>query len=139
MTRLAFICTGNSCRSQMAEAFARRLAKPGVEVYSAGLAPIGLNPNTVGTMNEIGFDISKQRSKNLEAIPKEIDYIVTVCGHANKLCPQLCAKIERVHWEIRDPIDKGSEEEIRSDFRKVRDEIREQVLVFLRGRNLLKP
>lgn len=138
MIRVAFICTGNSCRSQISEGFGRHLAREGVEVWSAGVAPIGLNPRTVAVMKEAGINISKHTSKSLEALPKDLDYVITVCGNANKLCPQLPARVERLHWDIPDPKVQGSEEEVLADFRLIRETIRGKVLEFFRGRNLLR-
>lgn len=139
MTRIAFICTGNSCRSQMAEGWARHLAKEGVEVWSAGVAPIGLNPRSVTAMKELAIDISSHRSKTLGEIPQPIDFVITVCHHADRHCPELAAKIERLHWDIEDPKQSGKEEEIAQDFRRIRDDIRRRVEEFLRQKGLAKP
>jgi arsenate reductase len=125
-----FLCTGNSCRSQMAEGWTRALRGDAVEAYSAGIEMHGLNPRAVRVMAEAGVDISGQRSKTVEAV-KDVpfDYVVTVCGHANESCPMwLSGKAKVVHVGFDDPpaLAKGakSEEEALSHYRRVRDEIR---------------
>ncbi len=128
--KVLFLCTGNSCRSQMAEGWARAL-KPGViEAYSAGIETHGLNPRAVMVMAEAGVDISGQQSKNVAAL-KDVafDYVVTVCGHANESCPMwLGRKAKVVHVGFDDPpaLARGakSEEEALGHYRRVRDEIR---------------
>lgn len=127
--RILFLCTGNSCRSQMAEGFARAL-KPGVvEAYSAGVVKHGLNPLAVKVMAEAGVDISGQTSKTLDELPlREFDWIVTLCGHAAENCPYFPGQARRAHRGFDDPpaLAKGaaSEEEALSHYRRVRDEIR---------------
>lgn len=138
MTRIAFICTGNSCRSQMAEGWARHFAKPGVEIWSAGVAPLGVNPRAIAAMREVDIDISGHSSKKIDAIPTPIDFVITVCGHADQNCPNLMAKTERRHWDIADPKQLGPEQEVLADFRKVRDEIRGRVEGFLREKGFAK-
>lgn len=125
-----FLCTGNSCRSQMAEGWTRALRGDVVEAYSAGIEMHGLNPRAVRVMAEAGVDISGQRSKTVEAV-KDVpfDYVVTVCGHANESCPMwLSGRAKVVHVGFDDPpaLAKGakSEEEALSHYRRVRDEIR---------------
>src|SRR3989338_6724009 len=86
--KILFLCTGNSCRSQMAEGFDKKYAQKGKKIFSAGIEAHGLNPKAVKIMNEIGIDISHQISKTLDSIPKdEIDTVITVCGHAHETCP----------------------------------------------------
>jgi arsenate reductase len=130
---LLFLCTGNSCRSQMAEGFARRIAPEGLQIYSAGIAPAGVNPLTVKVMSEADVDIRSQTSKGLSAIPLDkIDIVVTLCGHAEEHCPTLPGPIERYYWPIEDPIKaRGTDDEILSAFRKARDEIRDRVKEFM--------
>lgn len=131
--KVLFLCTGNSCRSQMAEGWARIL-KPGViEAYSAGIETHGLNLNAVKVMAEAGVDISGQRSKNVNEL-KDVafDYVVTVCGHANESCPLwLGRKAKVVHVGFDDPpaLAKGAktEEEALGHYRRVRDEVRKFV------------
>ena len=131
---ILFLCTGNSCRSQMAEGFARRLAPDGFKIYSAGVLPKEIHPFAVRVMNEVGIDISGQRSKGIEAIPIEtIDFMITLCGEAEEACPALATNVERQHWPLRDPaLAPGAEEEQLKIFREVRDQIRRRVEDLLR-------
>ncbi len=128
--KVAFICTGNSARSQMAEGFARyyaeRLGKD-VEVYSAGSSPSGyVHPLAVKVMEEKGIDISKNRSKHLEEIPlSELDYAVTLCDDAAESCPVIPGA-NTIHWGLPDPA-KEKEEERLEAFRRIRDEIESRV------------
>ncbi|MBC9785211.1 arsenate reductase (thioredoxin) [Heliobacterium chlorum] len=123
--KILFLCTGNSCRSQMAEGFAKRLG-PGIfDVYSAGIEAHGLNPRAVQVMSEAGIDISKQTS---DVLTKEMlngtDLVITLCGDAKDKCPILPAGCQHVHWGLQDPARAtGSKEEVMSKFREVRDEI----------------
>lgn len=131
-----FLCTGNSCRSQMAEGFARLSVPPTVRVFSAGTAPTGeVHPLAVRVMSEIGVDISGHRSKSLAEVPMyAVDLIVTVCGHANDVCPVPPRTAARMHWPIDDPAKAtGSEEEVLAAFRRVRDELRRRVNDLVEG------
>jgi two-component system phosphate regulon sensor histidine kinase PhoR len=134
---ILFLCTGNSCRSQMAEGFARHFARRGDVVYSAGAHPKGIHPLAIQVMKEIGIDISGQRSKGLEEVPVEkVDLLITLCGEAAENCPALPAKIPRAHWPLRDPAQaRGSQEEILKVFREVRDEICHRVDALLAKEN----
>ncbi|VAX23399.1 Arsenate reductase thioredoxin-coupled, LMWP family [hydrothermal vent metagenome] len=127
--KILFLCTGNSCRSQMAEGWARRLGNDFVEPYSAGIEKHGLNPNAVEVMSEAGVDISGHHSKTLdELVDVEFDYVVTVCGHANEKCPLFPAPTRKEHWPLADPAKaEGSKEEIMDTFRATRSEIRRRV------------
>ena len=128
--KVLFLCTGNSCRSQMAEGWARALKGDCVEAYSAGIETHGLNPSAVKVMAEAGVDISSQHSKNVaELMDVPLDYVVTVCGHANETCPMwLDGKAKVVHVGFDDPpkLAKAArtEEEALDCYRRVRDEIR---------------
>ena len=131
-TRVLFLCTGNSCRSQMAEGWARHLKGNVIEAYSAGVEPHGMNPHAVRVMREAGVDISGQRSKHVnELTDVPLDVVVTVCGHAHESCPMFPGKTKVVHVGFDDPpqLAKGAatEEEALSHYRRVRDEIREFV------------
>jgi arsenate reductase len=128
--RILFLCSGNSCRSQMAEGFARASAPAGLLVYSAGTKPEGLNPGAIAAMAETGIDISRQRSKGLSEVPLEdIDVVVTLCAEAAEQCPAFPGTVERFHWPLRDPAKAtGTEEEVTRVFHEVRDEIEERVL-----------
>jgi len=132
MKKIAFICTGNSARSQMAEGYGKYFAKlygKDVEIYSAGSNPSGyVHPLAIKVMAEDGIDISQQYSKHIDEIPiNEVDYVITLCGDAAETCPVVPgAKTE--HWGLPDPAKvEGSEEEKLEFFRKVRDEIKRRV------------
>ena len=128
--KVLFLCTGNSCRSQMAEGWARALKGDVIEPYSAGIETHGLNPLAVRVMAEAGVDISGQKSKATEAVADvPFDYVVTVCGHANETCPMwLSGKAKVVHVGFDDPpaLAKTSrtEDEALGHYRRVRDEIK---------------
>ena len=132
--KVLFLCTGNSCRSQMAEGWARALKGDEVEAYSAGIETHGLNPNAVKVMAEAGIDISDHRSKRVDDVEDvAFDYVVTVCGHANETCPMwLKGKARVVHVGFDDPpalarelAAQGVGEQAQLDcYRRVRDEIR---------------
>jgi arsenate reductase len=132
--KILFLCTGNSCRSQMAEGWARRLKGGALEAYSAGIETHGLNPNAVKVMAEAGVDISGHRSKKADELDAvDFDYVVTVCGHANETCPMwLRGKAKVVHVGFDDPpalarelAARGATTETQLDcYRRVRDEIR---------------
>ncbi len=126
---ILFVCTGNSCRSQMAEGFARHLAEPGTTVQSAGLEAHGQNPRALAAMAEVGVPIDAQASTQLtDAMLDAADVVVTVCGHADEHCPLLPLGTRKYHWPIDDPARAtGSEAEITAEFRRVRDAIRERV------------
>jgi len=127
--KVLFLCTGNSCRSQMAEGWARVLKSDRFEAYSAGIEKHGLNPDAVRVMAEAGVDISRQSSKTLAELgPAEFDYVVTVCGHADENCPAFPARTKVVHVGFEDPprltehLPEG--EKKLAVYRRVRDEIR---------------
>jgi two-component system, OmpR family, phosphate regulon sensor histidine kinase PhoR len=126
---ILFLCTGNSCRSQMAEGFARSMVTNGDRVYSAGASPIGIHPFAIRVMGEIGIDISTQYSKGLEEIPlDQIDQIITLCGDADDQCPALGVQVEHIHWPLPDPaLAVGDEQQILTAFRRVRDEIQSRI------------
>jgi len=131
--RILFLCTGNSVRSQMAEGFLRNMARDRFEVYSAGVKPTVVNPLAIKVMAEIGIDISKHRSKSvMEFIDQNFDYVITVCGNAQKTCPVFLGEHEKIHWDIEDPAAiEGPEEDRLSVFRKIRDRIKENIDEFL--------
>lgn len=124
-----FLCTGNSCRSQMAEGWARKIGSRWFQVQSAGIEMHGKNPRAIDVMREAGVDISAQESTRLT--PKMLvaaDYVVTVCGHAGEKCPALPAGVRKEHWPLDDPARAtGSEENIMAVFRESRDDIRRRV------------
>jgi arsenate reductase len=127
--KILFLCTGNSCRSQMAEGWARHLKSQIIEPYSAGIEIQGLNPLAVKVMTEAGVDISNQRSKHLNEVKDmTFDYVITVCDSANESCPFFPGKTVRIHKSFDDPPklakSAGTEEEALAHYRRVRDEIR---------------
>lgn len=129
MKKIMFLCTANSCRSQMAEGFAKEFGKGLIEVHSAGLMAAGVHNRAIAVMKEIGIDISNQKSKVIEeGLLKQMDIIVTLCGYAEELCPYTPPEIKRIHWPIKDPVGTiGIEQEIMNEFRRARDEIKEKV------------
>jgi len=127
--KVLFLCTGNSCRSQMAEGWARHLKSDEVEAYSAGIETHGLNPNAVKVMAEAGVDISSHHSKNVaDLMDVPFDYVVTVCSHANETCPMFPGKAKVVHVGFDDPPALAktatTEEESLNCYGRVCDEIR---------------
>ncbi|MCI0493974.1 arsenate reductase ArsC [candidate division KSB1 bacterium] len=131
--KILVLCTGNSCRSQMAEGYFRHQAGDRVEVTSAGLEPSVVNPKAIKVMKEDGIDISSHTSKNVEQfVGQQFDYIITVCDNAKEHCPFFPGQAERIHWSFEDPAAaKGTEAEIWSVFRRVRDQIRDRINIFL--------
>lgn len=132
-TKILFLCTGNSCRSQMAEGWARHLGGDRVVVSSAGIETHGLNPRAVAVMAEAGVDISGHRSTRVTpAMVAEADLVVTVCGHADEHCPALPPGVEKHHWPLTDPAKaEGDEAAVMAGFRASRDAIRERVAALL--------
>jgi arsenate reductase len=130
---ILFLSAANSCRSQMAEGFARSMASGAQRFFSAGAAPREIHPLAIRAMSEVGIDISTQRSKGIEEIPlDQIDQLITLCGEAAESCPPVPAKIARAHWPLPDPgLATGNEEEIMKVFRRIRDEIRTRVQAHL--------
>ena len=124
--KILVLCTGNSCRSQMAHGYLEHFGGEQVEVYSAGVETHGVNPRAIGSMREDGIDISHHTSNNLsEYITLNFDYIITVCDNAQERCPVFPGKATRLHHNFPDPAKAtGSEEEIMSAFRSTRNEIR---------------
>jgi len=133
MIRVMFLCTGNSCRSQMAEGFARVLGKGLIDAHSAGLTPTDVKERAIAVMQEVGIDISDQEAKEIDPeFLLSMDVIITLCGNAEASCPMTPPDIKRIHWPIDDPAAAtGSEEEIMSAFRKARDEIRSKISEFI--------
>ncbi len=132
-----FLCTANSCRSQMAEGFTRQLLRDGHRVYSAGTTPKEIHPLAIRVMKEVGIDISSQRSKGVESIPlNQIQRIITLCGEAAENCPTLAERVEHIHWPLPDPaLAQGDEEHVLQVFREVRDQIHERVEKLFIARN----
>jgi len=135
-TKVLFLCTGNSARSQMAEAFLQKYGRGQFEAFSAGLEPKELNPLTVRVMQEVGFDMSGHRSKGIgEYLGKEhFEYLVTVCHDAEQNCPRVWPGVnQRLRWSFEDPaVFEGSEEEKLVKFRQIRDQIQDKVRSWLK-------
>jgi arsenate reductase len=133
MKKVMVLCTGNSCRSQMAEGFLRELGKGRVEAHSAGIIAAGVHPRAIAIMREVGIDISGQTSDRMDAeILSQMDVVITVCGNAEKTCPTTPPSVRRIHMPVEDPVGTvGTEEEIMNEFRRARDEIKGKVEGFL--------
>ena len=134
-TRVLFLCTGNSCRSQMAEGWARALGGEQIEALSAGIEAHGKNPWAIAVMHEAGVDISTQESTRVtDAMLAAADIVVTVCGHADEHCPVLPPGVKKIHWPLTDPAKAtGTEDEILTQFRATRDEVRRRVADLIQG------
>jgi arsenate reductase len=132
--KVLFLCTGNSCRSQIAQAWLHELGGEKFEVYSAGLEPHGVNPCTITVMEETGYDMSSHRSKHLDEYMGKIDFdfLITVCGNADERCPFFPGMGTRLHWPFEDPAAfQGPEDEKLAFFRRVRDQIKERIQSWL--------
>ena len=131
--RILVLCTGNSCRSQMAEGFFRYFGGDRVEAFSAGLSPKGVHPTAVNVMAEVGIDISKQTSNHAnEYLGQKLDYVITVCDNAAANCPTFPGEGTRLHWPFDDPAAAtGTDEEILNEFRRVRDQMRSRIVEWL--------
>ncbi|MHB1376797.1 MAG: arsenate reductase ArsC [Candidatus Humimicrobiaceae bacterium] len=131
--KILFICTGNSCRSQIAEGFLKHYKKDW-GIYSAGISPKGLNPYAIDVMLEKGIDISNQTSDGIgKYINNEFDYVITVCDRAKETCPVFLNAKTSLHWSFADPADTaGTYEERMNKFREVRDQIEEKITQFLK-------
>ncbi len=136
-----FLCTGNSCRSQMAEGWARFLGGEALQVASAGIEAHGKNPRAIQAMGEVGVDISAQESTQVtDAMIAAADIVVTVCGHADELCPVLPPNTRKVHWPLDDPaLATGTEAEIMAEFRATCEEVRVRVGALLQELHLPLP
>jgi arsenate reductase len=131
------LCTGNSCRSHLAEGFLRKTAGDILDVQSAGSNPAGyVHPLAIKVMKEAGIDISQHRSKHLnEFLNQKVETIITVCGHADQACPVFPGQVNRHHWPFEDPAKaQGNGEEILKVFRRVRDEIKRTFITYADGR-----
>lgn len=130
--KILFLCTGNSCRSQMAEGWVKKLKRDVIEAWSAGIEKHGLNPMAVKVMAEAGVDIRDQTSKTIDELPEHnFDYVITLCGHANETCPFFPGGAKKVHFGFDDPPalakNTKTEEDALIHYRRVRDEIRDFV------------
>jgi arsenate reductase len=139
--RILFICTGNTARSQMAEGLARSLAAPGVEVASAGTKPNpkGVHPLAIEMLREKGINAFAQRSKHVNELQGEFDYVITLCDSAAQECPMYPARRARLHWGLADPAAAGSDpQRQRALFREIRDEIERRLREWMAKEGLLK-
>ncbi|MEC0132349.1 MULTISPECIES: arsenate reductase (thioredoxin) [Paenibacillus] len=127
-----FLCTGNSCRSQMAEGWAKQYLGEGWSVYSAGIEAHGLNPKAVQAMSEVGIDITGQTSDIIDAnLLNNADLVITLCGDAADKCPMTPPKVKREHWGFDDPAKaQGTDEEKWAVFQRVRDQIGDRIKHF---------
>lgn len=127
MKNILVLCTGNSCRSQIAEGYLRYYAREKANVYSAGVETHGVNPRAISIMNEVGIDISNHTSNHVDEFANiDFDLIITVCDNAKERCPYFPSKAERFHYNFPDPAKAvGTEEEIMNEFRMVRDLIKD--------------
>lgn len=132
MKKVLVLCTGNSCRSQIAEGYLRHFAGKKAEVYSAGIETHGVNPKAISTMLEDGIDISGHTSNNMDEYRGiDFDYVITVCDHAQENCPYFPSKAQRFHHNFPDPARaEGTEEEIAEQFREVRQQVKEYMQQF---------
>ena len=130
--KVLFLCTSNSARSQMAEGMLKHLAGDRFEVFSAGVKPTQVNPFAIKVMVELGINISNHMSKSVEEfLGQEFDYIITVCDNAKESCPVFPGKYQKVHWSLKDQAEaRGKEEEKLKVFRKIRDQIKENILKY---------
>jgi arsenate reductase (thioredoxin) len=135
MKKVLFLCTENSCRSQMAEGLINHDLKGEVQAFSAGVRATRVNPRAIQVMAEIGIDISGQRSKAMDEFREDrFDLAITLCDQAQRECPMFLAADRRIHLGFPDPAKAtGTEEEILTEFRKVRDDMRQQMVPFLRN------
>ncbi len=126
MKKVLVLCTGNSCRSQIAEGYLRKFANGKAEIYSAGIETHGVNPGAIAVMREDGIDISHHTSNNIDEYRNiDFDYVITVCDNAKERCPFFPTSAKKFHQNFPDPAKaKGTEDEIMNEFRKVRDMIK---------------
>jgi arsenate reductase len=132
--RILFLCTGNSCRSHMAEGLLRSLGGNRFEAFSAGITPAGyVHPLAIRAMQELNIDISHHASKSLDGFSEQqFDYVITVCDNAREACPTYAGATEQLHWSFDDPAQaQGSDEQQMAVFRRVRNEIRQRLELFL--------
>jgi arsenate reductase len=137
--RVLFLCTANSCRSQMAEGLINHFLGDKIAAFSAGTEATYVNPTAIEVMKEIGIDISKHQSKDLTAFDGQIfDYVITLCGNANETCPLYIGGTKKIHIGFDDPAKaRGTKEEVLREFRRVRDEIKEKLTAFFQAEKII--
>jgi arsenate reductase len=135
--KVIFICTGNACRSQMAEGLLRHMAGDKFEVYSAGSHPSRLHPASVAVMAEWGIDIARHTAEPIDDyLETGIDIVITVCDNAQQICPTFPGNVKRIHWGLDDPYHGwGAEPEDLLPYREIRDELKDRIKVFLTEQN----
>jgi arsenate reductase (thioredoxin) len=126
MKKVLVLCTGNSCRSQIADGYLKHFAKENAEIYSAGIETHGVNPKAIATMAADGIDISNHTSNNVEEYTNiDFDYVITVCDNAKESCPYFPTKAVKLHYNFPDPAKaQGTEEEVKAEFESVRNMIK---------------
>ncbi|NQT64139.1 MAG: arsenate reductase ArsC, partial [Candidatus Marinimicrobia bacterium] len=134
--KVLFLCTGNSCRSQIGEGLMRHMAGDKYDVFSAGVEPSRLHPMSILVMNEIGIDISQQSSDDVNDYLKSgIDIVISVCDHAAQTCPSFPGDVERIHWSLIDPFHGWDVDESKlPDYRHTRDDLKSRIEAFLTKR-----
>lgn len=134
MKKVLVLCTGNSCRSQLAEGFLRQFAGNQAEIYSAGIETHGVNPKAIQVMNEVGIDISAHTSNHVDEYSNiDFDYVITVCDNAKESCPYFPTQAMKLHYNFPDPAKaKGTDQEIMQEFRRVRDLIKDYASIFVK-------
>jgi arsenate reductase len=137
--RVLFLCTANSCRSQMAEGIVNYFFGNKIAAFSAGTEATAVNPTAIEVMKEIGIDISRQQSKNLSVFDGQtFDYVITLCGSANETCPLYVGGTKKIHIGFDDPaIAKGTKKEVFCEFRRVRDKIKEKLTAFFHAEKII--
>jgi arsenate reductase (thioredoxin) len=137
--RVLFLCTANSCRSQMAEGIINHFFRDKIAAFSAGTEASYIYPTAIEVMKEIGIDISRHQSKNLTAFDgQSFDYVITLCGSANEACPLYIGATKKTHIGFDDPAKaRGTKEEILKEFRRVRDEIKEKLTAFFQAQKII--
>ncbi|MCF6238600.1 MAG: arsenate reductase ArsC, partial [Candidatus Marinimicrobia bacterium] len=132
-TKLLFLCTGNSCRSQIGEGLLRHLASDQFEVFSAGVEPSRVHPMSIIVMQEVGIDIRAQHSDDVrDYLDSGIDMVISVCDHAAQTCPAFPGDVQRIHWSIKDPFHGWDVDETKlPDYRRTRDDLKIRIQKFL--------
>jgi arsenate reductase len=137
MTKLLFLCTGNSCRSQMAEGLLRQLAGDRFEVFSAGVEPSRVHPLSIAAMAEIGIDISGQHSDDVrDYLDRGIDILISLSDYAARVCPPFPSGITKLHWSVKDPFQNWeADASLLDDYRQTRDELQQRIREFLQQKS----
>ena len=135
MKKVLILCTGNSCRSQIAHGYLKKFVEDKAEIYSAGVETHGVNPKAIATMQEDGIDISNHTSNNVnEYRDIDFDYVITVCDHAKEVCPYFPSNVALFHYNFPDPAKaKGTDEEIKREFERVREMIKRYSMEFAKN------